>query len=223
METDPATDFPSRLNVQLAHRVPTFLTRASLAAAGKATMRVSWVFAALAVAFFLSACMQSAGETVSIDSTLHKVTATSVEDPAVGRASANRSNGQLRILVQVNVGSGLAAGEHGVHIHANPDCDPGPANATATTNVAAGKAGAHWNPTNAKHGQHAGDLGNIAIGGDGSGTLTVTSFVVLLSLERGHAYSVRGHSVVVHAQRDDGATDPSGNSGGRALCAVWYE
>ena len=73
----------------------------------------------------------------------------------------------------------------------------------------------HGSPTNAHH--HAGDFGNVKVGPDGKGTLSLT--VTGLTVDNG-ATGVVGKSVVVHEKADDMATQPSGNSGARQGCAV---
>lgn len=118
--------------------------------------------------------------------------------------------GQVSITVSVE---GLSPGEHGVHIHTNGDCSP----AGTDGPIAAGAAGGHFNPDDASHGDHAGDLGNLVVGEDGTGQATFTANV---TLEEGADRSVLNRSLIVHEDADDGETDPSGNSGSRVLCGV---
>ena len=89
--------------------------------------------------------------------------------------------------------------------------------------VSAGAAGGHWNPADAGHGlpaaavHHAGDMGNISIGADGKGTLT------LLSKEwtvQPGPKSVVGHSLIFHIRQDDGTSQPVGDAGTRPGCGV---
>jgi Cu-Zn family superoxide dismutase len=63
---------------------------------------------------------------------------------------------------------------------------------------------------------HAGDMGNIEIGENGSGTLIV--FMPGLSLSQGEA-NVTGKAVILHEQEDDFG-QPTGNAGGRIGCGV---
>lgn len=134
---------------------------------------------------------------------------------------AETPNGvQLAISVQ-----GLAPGNHGFHIHAHGACAPGP-DAASGRIVPFGSAGPHFDPgTTHNHGApgrpytevHAGELANIAVGADGRGTLEyVNASVTLAPGPR----SVLGRTLIVHADPDDYATDPSGNSGGRVLCGL---
>lgn len=131
-----------------------------------------------------------------------------------GSASATRVGGVVTLVVTV---SGATPGEHGIHIHQTGDCSA----------PDAASAGAHWNPDAHDHGSgaadagassHLGDLGNILIGEDGKGTLTVAK--PEWTLGDGAATDVLGHALVVHAAVDDLATQPSGNSGGRQACGV---
>jgi len=108
--------------------------------------------------------------------------------------------------------AGLPMGIHGVHVHAVGRCDP-PGFTTA---------GPHWNPTNRQHGlenpagPHAGDMPNVTVPASGVLGQTVTlpgaSFASLIDPD--------GSALILHADRDDLRTDPSGNSGARIACAV---
>jgi Cu-Zn family superoxide dismutase len=108
--------------------------------------------------------------------------------------------------------SGLPHGLHGVHVHAVGRCDP-PDFASA---------GSHWNPSGKQHGlnnpagPHAGDLPNVEVAANGvlSATLTAPGASIASMLDRD------GAALVIHANADDYATDPSGNSGPRIACAV---
>lgn len=104
-------------------------------------------------------------------------------------------------------------GLHGLHIHEKGDCsDP-----------EAKSAGGHFNPTGAEHGgpmdekHHAGDLGNIEVKADGTGTLEITS--KMLTVKEG-PNCVVGRSVIFHEKADDLKTQPTGNAGGRLACGV---
>ncbi|WP_309601713.1 superoxide dismutase family protein [Sphingomonas sp.] len=106
--------------------------------------------------------------------------------------------------------TGLSPGPHGVHVHMVGRCD-GPGFTTA---------GGHWNPTTKLHGHrnpggfHAGDLGNLTAGADGTAR-------AMLHLPAGSDVADQdGAALVIHARADDEATDPSGNSGDRIACAV---
>lgn len=111
---------------------------------------------------------------------------------------------------------GLAPGEHGIHVHAIGQCD-------AATGFES--AGPHLNPTNRQHGlenpngPHLGDMPNLTVANDGTGSATFTSTQLRLG-QGGNLLDADGAAVVVHAGPDDQSTDPSGNSGARVACGV---
>ena len=108
--------------------------------------------------------------------------------------------------------SGVGAGNHGFHIHETGECS-----GDFTS------AGGHFNPAGHPHGgpgqpeSHAGDLGNITIGEDGSGTLDLTSSAV--TVDPG-PNSVVGRAVILHEKADDLESQPTGAAGGRLACGV---
>ena len=127
-----------------------------------------------------------------------------------GTATVVQTPAGVQVAVQV---SGVAPGKHGLHIHQYGDCaDQGNA------------AGGHYNPSNAPHGflpsdgperAHAGDFGNLEVGADGTGQLTLTlpPGVALT----GGPHSVAGRAVILHEKPDDFG-QPTGNAGGRIGC-----
>jgi Cu-Zn family superoxide dismutase len=112
----------------------------------------------------------------------------------------------------------LPEGEHGVHIHQKPLCEP-PDFKTA---------GGHFNPDNKQHGtlnplgHHNGDLQqNISVGMDHMANVTMT--VDYLSMGTGQPNDITangGTSIMVHEKADDMKTDPTGNAGNRIACGV---
>lgn len=132
---------------------------------------------------------------------------------AVGRATFAQADDQVRIVLRVH---GLPPGDKGVHLHAVGQC-AGPAFTSA---------GGHFNPTGAQHGTlnprgpHAGDLPNIAIGGDGTGRLDTTTARVTLGAGPTSLFDTDGSALVIHAGPDDYRTDPTGGSGARIACGV---
>lgn len=119
----------------------------------------------------------------------------------------------------------LTPGRHGMHIHEAPDCAPGPDSATGKM-VPFGAAGGHFDPLDSKkHGppdgaaekSHAGDLPMLEAGADGSAKL---SHVTRRLTVKPGPTSVVGRTLIVHEKADDYQSDPSGNSGGRALCGL---
>lgn len=128
-----------------------------------------------------------------------------------GTATFTEENGKVTLKLDV---AGATPGQHGAHIHQTGDCSA----ADATS------AGGHWNPSTHNHGaptsteQHLGDLGNITVGQDGKGTLTLS--VAGWKLGDGSTSDVVGKAVIIHANPDDFTTQPTGNSGGRVACGV---
>lgn len=107
-------------------------------------------------------------------------------------------------------------GKHGLHLHEVGDC----------SHPEAKSAGDHFEPGHELHGaphsdeHHAGDMGNLEVEADGTGTATVMlTDVTIRPSER----SIIGKSLVVHAGEDDFATQPSGDSGTRIACGVVRE
>ncbi len=127
-----------------------------------------------------------------------------------GTADFEETDSGLHVVVNL---SGGEPGEHGVHIHEIGDCSA-PDGLSAGDHFNPGKT-AHGGPDAAPH--HAGDLGNITIGPDGSGKLELTTKGVTL---RTRPIAIIRRSIVIHAGRDDLASQPSGDSGARIGCGV---
>lgn len=135
---------------------------------------------------------------------------TTADGENVGNVTATESDSGITINLTAR---NLEAGERGVHVHMTGICE-GPAFTSA---------GGHWNPTDAQHGldnpqgQHAGDMPNLVVGDDGTGTLEYT----LASGTFDELLDEDGSAFVIHAMRDDQVTDPSGESGDRIACGVF--
>jgi len=110
------------------------------------------------------------------------------------------------------VAYGLTPGAHGVHLHETGACDPWAGGGFAS-------AGGHVDPTRAAHGAHAGDLGNLTADAAGVSQLTVTTDRFTLA----QLLDPDGSALVVHADADDGVSEPEGNSGARVVCGVVTE
>jgi Cu-Zn family superoxide dismutase len=111
----------------------------------------------------------------------------------------------------------LPPGEHAIHFHMNPKCDPPDFKS----------AGAHFNPENKKHGfdnpdgHHAGDMRNFTVDAQGNAKgIKVEDDDVTLTEGPHSIFSNGGTAIVIHAKADDYKTDPAGNSGDRIACGV---
>lgn len=133
---------------------------------------------------------------------------------ARGEGTATATPEGLRISITA---TGLPEGEHGAHIHMTGKCEA----------PAFESAGPHWNPTNKEHGSenpqgsHAGDMPNLTVAADGSGTL---QFLIPGAVMTGGGVALLdadGAALVIHEGADDMRTDPSGDSGGRIACGVF--
>lgn len=146
-----------------------------------------------------------------------------VEAPAAAVAvlhptAGNQTAGTVRfsrtaggIAIEVDI-SGLASGKHGFHIHTWGDCSAPDATS----------AGGHFNPEGQAHGapgaekRHVGDLGNLEAGADGRVAVKLTDDVIALDGEHG----IVGRALIVHADRDDFTSQPTGAAGARVACGV---
>lgn len=143
----------------------------------------------------------------------------------VGQAMLNYANGapagtvqlfesgnRLRVTAAV---VGAPEGVHGFHLHQTGTCDRPDFKS----------AGGHLNPEGKSHGTldpngaHLGDLPNLIVAADGTGTIDA-----MVSSDRDDAvraiFDADGTAVVLHAGADDYKTDPSGDAGSRIACGV---
>ena len=110
---------------------------------------------------------------------------------------------------------GLTPGEHGFHLHQTGRC--------ALPDFAS--AGGHLNPTGEGHGlldddgSHLGDLPNLEVRSNGTASVQVALAGTRATLVD-QIFDADGTAVVIHADPDDGRTDPSGNAGPRERCGV---
>ncbi len=164
---------------------------------------LKFFYLVVAIAVFTNPCEAAIG-TASIKGTTEGST-------VIGSVSFMETADGLQVEASV---ANVSEGKHGFHIHEKGDCsDEGKA------------AGGHFNPANVKHGYmpqeghehaHAGDMGNIEVAADGTGTLSVFLSGVYLV---GREPSVAGLSVILHEKEDDFG-QPTGNAGGRIGCGI---
>ena len=128
-----------------------------------------------------------------------------------GMAVFTQNGDQITLMAEIQ---GATPGLHAIHIHANGDC-------SAPDGTS---AGGHWNPTDVAHGKwgegefHLGDIGNITVGADGTGSITLTTD--LWEIGTGSDIDVVGKGMIVHAGADDFTSQPSGAAGARIGCGV---
>jgi Cu-Zn family superoxide dismutase len=131
----------------------------------------------------------------------------------LGTVTITQTGSAQQVQVAIAL-TGAPAGKHGAHLHDVGKCDP-PDFMTA---------GGHFNPTGQMHGDpnqnihHSGDFGNIDVGADGTGTLSVTT--TTLSLSSDQVTYAANHAFIIHQSADDLVTQPTGNSGARIACGI---
>ncbi len=110
-------------------------------------------------------------------------------------------------------------GTHGFHIHETGDC----------TAPDATSAGGHFNPEDKEHGalgdeeSHAGDFGNVVADENGNALGVIdglTKITMDASGEDEIDHNIIGRAVIVHEQRDDLKSQPTGDAGGRIACGI---
>jgi Cu-Zn family superoxide dismutase len=187
---------------------------------------LSWSVGVMTASLLVGACGRPAEQATTAEATpTPAVASTPAEQPVIAAAQLSGPSGVGGVVTFTEVpGSGVkvvarveslggAPGEHGLHVHEGTACDPPDFQS----------AGSHFNPTSAPHAgpdatpRHAGDLGNIEVGEDGTGTLDLTTDMLTLD---GGASSVLGRAVIVHEKRDDLSSQPTGDAGGRLACGI---
>ncbi len=137
--------------------------------------------------------------------------ASSSDSGVTGMAVFTQNGDQITLMIEIQ---GATPGLHAVHIHANGDC----------SSPDGTSAGGHWNPTGVAHGKwgegefHLGDIGNITVGEDGIGRITLTTD--LWEIGTGSDVDVVGRGIIVHDGADDFTSQPSGAAGARIGCGA---
>ncbi len=129
-----------------------------------------------------------------------------------------REDGKVVITV---IAMNLPPGFHGFHVHQTGACDP-------AGEMPFQSAGGHFNPTEAAHPDHVGDLPTLLINADGAGELlAVTDRFKIADL-----FDDDGSAMIVHANPNNFANIPeryggpdeetlnAGDSGARLACGV---
>ena len=148
-----------------------------------------------------------------------KMSLTTPQGPGAAVGKVRFRDSAHGVLIDVDL-HGLPPGLHGLHVHANPSCEPSTAADSAV--VLAGGAGPHLDP--AKTGHHAGpvgaghlgDLPAVSVGADGKAHATLNAPHIA------GVAQLKGHAVVLHAGGDNYADEPAplGGGGPRLACGV---
>jgi Cu-Zn family superoxide dismutase len=123
----------------------------------------------------------------------------------------------IRVIAEVQ---GLAPGPHGIHFHEVGACEGAGGFASAGDHYSPPPLDTRQHGLENPAGPHAGDLPNLTVGADGSGTLTTETDRLTLSPGGQSVFDGDGTAIVIHAEADDQRTDPSGNSGDRVACGI---
>jgi superoxide dismutase, Cu-Zn family len=169
---------------------------------------------AISLTPLLAACSREGPETAPAEPELEAVVQLSPTqgNTVTGALALAQSAEGVRITGSVQ---GLKPdGEFGFHVHEKGDCSAPDGSS----------AGAHFNPTQAQHGNpgggehHAGDMLNIRSSAEGVAQVDTTAAGT--SVQGDPNTDVMGKAIVVHESPDDYTTQPSGNSGKRVACGV---
>ncbi|WP_198086934.1 superoxide dismutase family protein [Variovorax sp. E3] len=171
--------------------------------------RLCAIAAALGASVILAACGSMGGK----PSTVVELVPTGAITPNPTRGTVTFAALEHGVRVSGEVRGLVPGSEHGFHIHEKGDCGN---NGDAS--------GGHFNPTGGTHGKfaaagsHAGELPSLVADAGGVARFSVEDHSI--SLTDGAANNVVGRALIVHRDRDDFTTQPSGNSGPRIACAV---
>jgi superoxide dismutase, Cu-Zn family len=172
--------------------------------------------AAIAATMGVAAAAQSERQGASQASASATITGKGITGTAQLTERPQGTGTIVELSVQV---SGLTPGKHGVHLHAVGKCEP---DFTA--------AGGHFDPgpagntdPDANHPFHMGDIPNLEVGANGSGSMKVMTSRITLSAGPLSVLDSDGTAIIIHGNEDQGITGApkSGVSGGpRVACGV---
>lgn len=133
----------------------------------------------------------------------------------VGTIKLQDGSGGVKLILDLH---GLPAGEHGLHLHQNPSCQPSTADGKTTP---AGAAGPHFDPAATKMHMgpegagHLGDLPRVQVGDNGTVKASLTAPRIKSVAD------MKGHALMLHAGGDNYTDQPAlGGGGARMACGV---
>ncbi len=146
--------------------------------------------------------------------TMHYVNTIGVGD-IIGLIVFQDTSKGLKVMPNLR---GLTPGQHGMHVHQNPDCGPKDQDGKMVPGLA---AGGHFDPGNTGRHEgpdgegHLGDLPVLYVGADGNATRSAWA-------PRLKAADLTGRAIVIHAGGDNYSDEPAklGGGGARAACGV---
>jgi len=167
----------------------------------------------LTAAMFLAGVAYAAGDTAT-------VTINAIDANGVGKEIGTLGLSDIRDGLQITPRlAGLSPGDHGFHVHVNPNCGPG--NGPDGKPAAGLAAGGHYDPTSTgKHlgpsgAGHKGDMPVLSV--DASGAATKAAVAPHLTVA-----DLKSRSFMIHAGGDNYADQPAplGGGGVRIACGV---
>ncbi|MFC0271018.1 superoxide dismutase family protein [Metabacillus herbersteinensis] len=156
------------------------------------------------VPFILTGCMEEAPTKMDVEMF-------NVNGDSLGTISVSEQAEGVKLEVMLE---GLPPGEHGLAIHEKGSCEAPDFKS----------AGNHFNPDAKKHGllhpegAHAGDLPNIISDGGMVEAELVAPQLTMLKGQKNSLLPPDGTSIIITEGKDDGMTQPSGDSGPRIAC-----
>jgi superoxide dismutase, Cu-Zn family len=174
----------------------------------EATMRIAVL--AFAGALMLAAGTALAGQSVE----LYRLTP---EGTGASLGTVELSDTGFGLLLAPDL-TGLEPGEHGIHIHTNPDCGPAEKEDRTVPGLAAGGhfdpegSGRHKGPYG--HG-HLGDLALLWVSADGRASHPIQA-------PRLSVAAVQNRALIVHGGGDNYSDEPAalGGGGARVACGI---
>jgi superoxide dismutase, Cu-Zn family len=167
----------------------------------------------------LAACSESEdGGKITVATATATFTGTNGQNVAGTATFTSARDGEVTLAVTLTA---APPGTRGIHIHQVPACgnqgmDAGPHWDDADT----GPGNHHLPPRGGDDHRagHLGDLGNITIAADGTGSLTFSN--PAWTLGDGAATDVVPHAIILHQMMDDGTMPSAGARWGCALIAA---